>query len=315
MGVYFFRRSLQMIVVLFVMSVIVFGMLRLIPGDPATIFIGTEGNQEAVEAMRRQLGLDRPIYIQYVLWIQKVLEGDFGISFLSKQPALSLLATKLPATLLLTAAAAVIGLGIAFPVGIISGLKPHSWVDNLATMLSLLGIAVPTFWLGMLLVLNFGVKWQLLPTGGYVKLTDDPLLSLKHLILPASTLGLHLAATQTRFIRSGMLDVMSSDYIRTARGKGLSESVVIRVHALKNTLITVVTVLALDLGALLGGAIVTEAVFVWPGVGTLLVTSIGNRDYPVIQVVILFTVLVYTGANFLTDLSYAFLDPRVRTDR
>lgn len=308
------RRFLQMIVVIFVMSIIIFGMLRLIPGDPATLFVGTEGSQQAIDTIRRQLGLDQPVYVQYALWLRKVLQGDFGSSFLSKQPALSLVAAKLPATLWLTLAATIIGMTIAFPVGIISGLKPNSWLDHVSTFLSLLGIAVPTFWLGMLLILNFGVRWRLLPTGGYVAPATDLQLSLKHLFLPALTLGLHLAATQTRFIRSGMLDVMSMDYIRTARAKGLYERVVIGRHVLRNALITVITVFALDIGALLGGAIVTEAVFVWPGIGTLLVTAIGNRDYPVIQAVILFTVASYTLINFLADVSYAYLDPRIRVD-
>jgi peptide/nickel transport system permease protein len=262
--------------------------------------------------VRRELGLDQPIYIQYARWLGRVLQGDFGTSFASKQPALSLLTAKLPATVLLTVGALVIGLLIALPVGILSGIKPNSWIDYLASSISLLGIALPTFWFGMMLVLAFGVQLKLLPPGGYVPLADDALLSLKHLALPALTLGLNLAATQTRFIRSGMIDVMRSDYITTARAKGLAERIVISRHALKNAMLTVVTVLALDIGALLGGAIITEAVFTWPGVGSLLVSSVNSRDYPVLQAVILFTVVVYVTINSLVDVLYAYLDPRIR---
>lgn len=309
---YVLRRFIQLLAVMVIMSVIVFGMLRLIPGDPATIFVGTEGDQTAIDSIRRDLGLDQPIYVQYVLWLRRVLQGDFGTSFISKQPAIDLVAAKLPATILLTAAAAIVGLSIAFPVGILSGIKPNTWIDYLASFVSLFGIAVPTFWFGMMLVLAFGVQLKLLPTGGYVPLSEDGWLSLKHLALPALTLGLHLAATQTRFIRSGMIDVMTADYIVTARAKGLRERAVILRHALKNALLTVVTVLALDIGALLGGAIITEAVFIWPGVGSLLISSVNSRDYPVLQTVILFTVIIYVSINSLVDIVYAYLDPRIR---
>lgn len=314
MYVYAFRRLLQLILLIFIMSIIVFGMLRLIPGDPATVFVGTEGDQEAIESIRVELGLDQPIYIQYVRWLGRVLQGDFGNSFISKQPAINLLAAKLPATLLLTAGALVIGLLIAFPLGILSGIRPNSKLDYIVSFISLLGIAVPTFWFGILLVLAFGIQLQLFPTGGYVPLAEDGFLSLKHLALPALTLGLNLAATQTRFIRSGMIDVMNADYITTARSKGLAERAVITRHALKNAMLTVVTVLALDIGAMMGGAIITEAVFVWPGVGSLLISSVNSRDYPVLQAVILFTVVVYVTINSLVDILYAYLDPKIRFD-
>lgn len=309
---YFTRRLLQTIALCFVMSLVIFGMLRLIPGDAATIFVGIEGTEESIVAIRRELGLDRPVYIQYLLWLQRMTKGDFGTSMISKQPVMYLFKTKLPATLMLTLAAIAIGMSIAFPLGVISGIKPHSWIDTTASFLSLAGIAVPTFWFGMLLMRAFAVRLQLLPAAGFVRPSEDLGRSLKHLVLPATTLGLHLAATQMRFIRSSMLDVMGMDFIRTARSKGLSERAIVARHSLKNALIPVVTVFAMDIGAMLGGAIVTETVFFWPGVGTLLVTSIGKRDYPVVQAVVIFTVLIYVAINFLADMAYACLDPRIR---
>jgi peptide/nickel transport system permease protein len=309
---YITRRLLQMMLVLFLMSVFVFVVLRVIPGDAAMRIIGREGERAGVEAVRRELGLDQPIYVQYFVWLKAVLHGDFGYSWFSKHSAMTLIQAKLPPTLILALAATLVGLSIAFPVGIIAGLKPHTWIDHIATGFSLLGVAMPPFWVGMMLMLTFAVRLGLLPPAGFVKPTEDLGLSLKHLVLPAVTVGIQLAASQTRFLRSGILDVMGTDYIRTARAKGLPERRVIVVHALKNALLTVVTVFALDFGGLLGGVLITEAVFFWPGIGTLLVQAIGNRDYGVVQAVVLFVTGAYVVVNLLADITYAYLDPRIR---
>jgi len=309
---YIARRFLQMLLVLFLMSILVFVTLRLIPGDTAIRIVGREGTQEGVDAVRRELGLDQPIHVQYFLWMKRVLQGDFGSSWYSKHPAMELIRAKLPATVMLALAATFIGMSIALPLGIVAGLKPHSWIDNLATGFSLLGVALPPFWVGMMLMLIFAVHLNIFPPAGFVKISENPWLSLKHLVLPAVTVGIQLAASQTRFLRSGMLDVMSADYIRTARGKGLPEQQVILVHALKNALLSVVTVFALDFGGLLGGVLVTETVFFWPGIGTLLIQSIGNRDYGVVQAVVLFIATVYIVVNLVADITYGYLDPRIR---
>jgi len=312
---YIIRRFLEMLLVLLVMSVIIFVTLRLLPGDPTMVFIGREGTKEGIEAVRKELGLDQPIYVQYLYWMRDVLQGRFGYSWYTKHSAMDLLRVKFPATLYLTLAALFVGTLITLPLGLIAGIKPHSWFDNFATTFSLFGVAMPPFWVGIMLMMFFAVQLRILPAAGYVKPTEDLLLSLKHLILPAITLGIQVAATQTRFLRSGMLDVMNADYIRSARAKGLPERLVIGRHALKNALLSVVTVFALEFGALLGGALVTETVFFWPGIGTTLVQSIGNRDYGVVQAVVLYIALVYMLVNLLADISYAFLDPRIRYEK
>jgi peptide/nickel transport system permease protein len=311
---YIARRLLQTVLVLFVMSVLIFAALRLLPGDPAVALLGKKGTSAALAEVRHELGLDRPIFVQYFIWIKSVLRGDFGISMVTKQSVTEMLKQKLPATLLLTAAATLVGLMMTIPLGIISGLRPHSLIDNFATTFSLLGVAMPSFWVGIVLVIFFGVDLRILPAGGYVKPSEDLGQSLLHLILPAITVGIQLAASETRFLRSGMLDVMGADYIRTARAKGLGENTVVLRHALKNALLTVVTVFALDFGTLLGGELVVETVFFWPGIGMLLVKSIQNRDYGAVQAVVLFVTIIYVGVNMLADLAYGYLDPRIRYD-
>jgi len=312
---YIIRRFLEMLLVLLIMSVIIFVTLRLLPGDPTIAFIGREGTKEGIEAVRKELGLDKPIYVQYVIWMRDVLHGQFGYSWYTKHSAMDILRVKFPATLYLTLAALLVGTLITLPLGLIAGIKPHSWFDNFATTFSLFGVAMPPFWVGIMLMMFFAVRLRWLPAAGYVKPSENLLLSLKHLILPAVTLGIQVAATMTRFLRSGMLDVMSADYVRTARSKGLPEQLVIMRHALKNAMLSVVTVFALEFGSLLGGALVTETVFFWPGIGTTLVQSIGNRDYGIVQAVVLYVALIYMLVNLLADISYAFLDPRIRYEQ
>jgi peptide/nickel transport system permease protein len=307
------RRLLQTIPVLFLFSVIVFAVLRLVPGDPAVAMLGLEATPGAVAQIRQEMGLDKPIPVQYAIWLKHVVRGDFGVSWSSKQPVWKLIKRRFEATLLLTIGATVIGVAVALPLGIYSGVRPYSAFSNVATGFSLIGIAMPGFWLGLLLLLFFSVRVHWLPPSGYVPLSRDPADSLRHLLLPAVTLGTGLAAPLARFVRSGMLDVMGTDYIRTARAKGLPERQVVRGHALRNGLLSVVTVFGLEFGAMLGGAVITESVFSWPGIGTLLLTAIKQRDYSTVQGTVLFISLIFILVNLVVDLAYGYLDPRIRS--
>ena len=309
---YLLQRLVQIIPVLFFLSLIVFTMVRLIPGDPAAIRLGMEATPEGIAAVRKEMGLDQPIFVQYAIWLRDVLQGNFGTSWVSKKPVLDLIMLKLPASLMLACTALAIALIIAIPAGIISGVKQHSWIDNVATTFALLGVAMPQFWLGIMLMLIVAVQLRWLPPSGFVDLAQNPGESVRRLILPALTLGLTLAAPLARFMRSGMLDVMNADYIRTARAKGLTERMVILGHAVRNALLTVITVLGMQFGALLGGTIVIEQVFSWPGVGLMSFTAINQRDYGIIQGVVLFVALGFVLINLLIDVLYVYIDPRIR---
>jgi peptide/nickel transport system permease protein len=309
---YVLRRLVQTVPVLLLFSIVVFTVMRLVPGDPATVILGLEATPEAVAQIRAEMGLDRPIVVQYGIWLGNVVRGDFGVSWKSKQPVDKLILRRFPATLLLTFGAIVIGVAIALPLGVLSGLRPNSAFDAAATGFSLLGVAIPGFWLGLMLLLIFAVALGWLPPSGYEPPTEDPVAGLRHLILPALTLGVGLAAPLARFVRSGMLDAMATDYVRTARAKGLPERLVVFRHALRNGLLSVVTVFGLEFGSLLGGAVVTESVFNWPGIGTLLLTGIKQRDYAMVQGTVLFVSLLFIVTNLIVDLSYGYLDPRIR---
>jgi peptide/nickel transport system permease protein len=306
------RRLLQTVVVLIFMSMAVFTIIRLVPGDPAVIMLGQEAPPGTADVVRHELGLDQPIPVQYVYWVKEVARGNFGVSWRSKQPALSLIARRVPPTIVLTVAATIIALAISLPLGILSGIRPYSLLDNLSTTFSLFGIAMPSFWLGLMLILTFAVTVPLLPPTGWVAADEDLGEFLKHLLLPAITLGVGFAAPLTRFLRSGMLEVMNLDYMRTARAKGLTQHTVVLRHALRNALLPVVTVFGLYFGGLLGGAVLTESVFAWPGLGSLLVDAIEARDYGIVQGVVLFVTLIFALVNLAVDLSYAYLDPRIR---
>src|SRR5437667_4879511 len=309
---YLVERVVQLAVVLVFLSMIVFTIVRLIPGDPAAVMLGTEATPQAMAQIRHEMGLDQPLPVQYALWLRNVLAGNFGTSWVSKQPALALILGALPVTLQLVAASFLVALLIAFPAGIFAALRPRSWVDQGATTFALLGVSLPSFWLGIMLILLFALGLRWLPPSGYLALTRDPLGALRVTLLPALTLGVALAAPLTRFLRSGMLDVLGLDYVRTARAKGLGERVVVARHALGNALLSVVTVLGLQLGALLGGSIVIEQVFGWPGLGRLSLAAIQQRDYGLVQGIVLFVAAGFVLVNFVVDLVYLYLDPRIR---
>jgi peptide/nickel transport system permease protein len=312
MGRYILRRLLQMIPVLFLVSLIVFSLIHLTPGDPATSMLGEEATPEAVAALRQKLGLDRSLPEQYVRWLGAVMQGDLGRSIRSNQPVSQAIMDRLPVTIELSLIAVLISLSIAIPTGIISAMRRNSAIDTTSTTVALLGVSLPNFFLAILLIFLFSLKLGWLPPIGYTPFLDNPAENLKRMLMPAITLGTALAAIVMRMTRSSLLEVLDQDYVRTARAKGLTESSMVRRHALRNAMIPVVTVVGLQVGGLLGGAIITESIFVLPGIGRLLVDSIFQRDFPLVQGVVLFAALAFLLANLAVDLLYAFLDPRIR---
>jgi len=305
-------RLLQSIPVLFVASLVVFSLIRFIPGDPVYALVGENAQPKEIIAMRAKMGLDQPIYVQYGLWLGQILQGDFGASLINKYPVDELLALKAKASAELAVGAMLVATFIAIPVGITSAVKRDSLFDRALTILTSLFYAVPTFWLGILLVTFVALKLRWVPPSGRVEPGDNFTLFLKLIILPAITLGVPTSAVLARFIKASLLEVLNQDYIRTARAKGLVERTIVMRHALRNAFIPVVTVFGLQFGAFLGGAVVTESIFDWPGLGGLALQGILNRDYPVVQGTILFVVVVFIIMNLLADISYGFLNPRIR---
>jgi ABC-type dipeptide/oligopeptide/nickel transport system permease component len=303
MGKYILRRMVQSLVVLAGALVISFVILRVVPGDPAVLMLSDMATPDEVERMRVALGVHEPIWIQFGIYLKQIVTGDFGLSYRRGTPALDLVLTYLPATIQLAAAALLITIVVAVPLGIVAAVRKNSWIDNALSVGALLGQSLPVFWLGIMLILLVSVQLRLLPTSGYGE--------LRHLILPAVTLAFSNIALVARITRSSMLEVIRQDYIRTARAKGLPERTIMIRHALRNALAPVVTVLGLQIGTLLGGAIITETVFGWPGAGALLVSSITYRDYPVVQVMVVISALIFVVTNLLVDIVYVMLDRRV----
>ena len=304
MGSYIRRRLLQSVIVIWGISLIVFFLVRLAPGDPVTMLLAETAGPEQIAEARAKWGLDKPIYVQYWVFLTKAITGDLGNSLFFQQPALKVLMERMPATLQLSAVALLFSLSVAIPIGILSALKRDTIWDYLGTGLAMLGQAIPPYWLGIMLILLFSVNLGWLPTSGRG--------TVSHLVLPAITLGSVLMALVTRLGRSGMLDVMGDDYVRTARAKGLPERTVIVSHTLRNILIPLVTVIGLQLGALFGGAVISESIFAWPGVGRLALQAINARDYPLVQASVLVISVVYVFLNLAVDLLYVYLDPRIR---
>ncbi len=301
---YFLRRVLQAIPLLFLASLVVFMLIHITPGDPVRLMLGEQASNEQVAAVRAQMGLDRSLLEQYVRFLGRALQGDLGTSIRAIRPTTDLILLALPATAQLAATALVLAVIIGIPVGIVAALKQGSWFDNLVLFLALLGQSVPSFWLGLTLISFVALRWRLLPTSGYGE--------WQHLILPACALSPFLMGIIIRITRTSFIDVLRQDYIRTAYAKGFHLPPVIFRHALKNAMLPIVTVLGLQTGALLGGAVVTETVFAWPGVGQLAVNAIASRDYPVVQGVVLVSALIFVVINLVVDLLYSVLDPRIR---
>lgn len=308
---YVVRRLLLMVPVALLVTLIVFLLLRLSPGDPVLAYAGEERDPESLAQIRRSLGLDQPLPVQYVAWLGRALQGDLGRSIRTRQPVAEAIVERLPATLELGVAAVLLSVSVALVVGTLSALKRNSALDLLATGFTLGGVSLPNFFLGLVLILVFALALRLLPPGGYVPFAEDPLGNLRRLILPAITLATASLAVNVRQVRSALLDVLTQDYIRTARAKGLGEALVIWRHALKNALIPVVTLVGLQVGAIIEGAVITETIFFWPGVGRLAVESIAGRDYPVVQAIVLISALSFMLSTLVVDLLYAWLDPRI----
>jgi peptide/nickel transport system permease protein len=309
------RRLLQLVPVVLLATTLVFVLVRLAPGDPVQQQLGTRGSRdpERVAALRQKLGLDKPIPVQYAIWLRNAVTGDFGISVKSNDQVLDLIKPKLVATLELIIAAMGIAITIALLLGTAAAVRSGTWIDQFARCFVVTGLAIPSYWLGLIFLLLFAVSLKWLPVSGYVPFTEDPVQNLKHLILPALSLGLFEAAFFTRFLRAGLLEVLHQDYVRTAQAKGLAEQTIISRHALKNALIPMVTILGLELGTLVGGVVVIEQVFGWPGIGWLALTAVKNRDYALLQGIVLLVAIGVSLANLLADLSYTFLDPRLRS--
>lgn len=316
MGRYIAQRLLETIPTLLIVTAIVFALIRMAPGDPAAMKMGREAalpeNQVRLEQLREDMGLNEPVPVQYVIWLGDVLTGDFGESNRSGQQVLDLFVDKLPATLELMIGAMLFAIVVGLPAGLVSALRRGSRVDRITMGFVSAGLAVPSFWLGLVLVLVFSVQLGWLPPSGHVPLFEQPAENLQRLIMPAVTLGVYLTATLTRFLRADMIEVMGMDYVRTARSKGLAERRVVFGHALKNGLIPVLTITGLEIGALLGGAVIIEQVFGWSGVGWLTLQAVSDRDYPLVQASVLFIALGLVLVNLAVDVAYGLLNPRVR---
>lgn len=308
MGSYIINRLIQMVIVVFGISVIVFVITNLL-GDPVSVLLPPETPYEQREIFREEMGFNRPLIVQYGDFLLDAVQGDFGESFRTGRPATELVLERMPATLTLTFAAVLLATVIAVPMGIVSSYKRHSIWENLATLFVVTGQAMPIFWLGLLLIIIFGVNLKWLPVSGYGEGGVD---RIKHLILPAFVLGFFIAPVTERLVRSGMLEALGQDYVRTARAKGLTERTVLLRHALRNTMIPVITVLGLQFGQLLGGAVITEAVFAWPGVGQLAIESIRGKDFPVTQAAVVLLAVIICLVNLGVDLIVGGLDPRIR---
>jgi peptide/nickel transport system permease protein len=306
------HRLVATIPILLLVTAGVFALIHLTPGDPIDAMMAESVDDQVKVALRRQLGLDQPIYVQYAAWMGRLLHGDLGRSIRNQEPVIENVSRRIRPSLQLACFAMAISLVVAFPIGILSAARRNTAVDGFGTTFALFGICMPNFLIALLLIFVFGVTLRWLPISGYTDPMEEPLLGLRSLVLPAITLGLALAAVVTRTLRSSMLEALSEDYVRTARAKGLSEWHVIRGHALKNALIPVVTVLGLQLGTLIGGAVITEYVFALPGVGRLVVDAVFARDYPLVQGVVLLIAIAFILSNLVVDLLYGWIDPRIR---
>ena len=312
MSGYVARRVGQLVPVLLIVSALVFFVFRIIPGDMAVMRLGQNADPESITAMRKLLGLDRPVYIQYVEWLGNAARGDLGTSYINEQSVTSLVLQTFPATLELAVLGMLLALVLSVPIGILAALRRGTWLDHIARVMALIGFCMPRYWLAVLLISLLAVQVGWLPPAGYADLSTDPAENLRHAALPVLSLGLTIAAVQMRFLRSSLLDVLGQDYVRTARAKGLPPRTVSLRHALKNALIPFVTVVGLEMGSLLGGLVVVEQIFAWPGIGWLMINSITQRDYAVVQGSVLLIAAGVVVINLVVDVLYGYLDPRIR---
>lgn len=302
---YVLKRILLLIPVLLGVSLLVFAIMSLTPGDPAQLILGENAPKEAVLKLREEMGLNDPFFIQYFRFVKNAIMGDFGRSYTTGREVFGEIFARFPNTLILAVIGIIISVCIGIPIGIISATRQYSFLDSFSMVIALLGVSMPVFWLGLMLILTFSVKLGWLPSGGFD--------GLKSIILPAITLGVGSAAIITRMTRSSMLEVIRQDYIRTARAKGVAEKVVINRHALKNALIPIITVVGLQFGHLLGGAVLTESVYSWPGVGRLMVDAIRQKDTPTVLAAVVFLATAFSVVNLLVDILYAYVDPRIKS--
>jgi peptide/nickel transport system permease protein len=319
-GRYLIQRILQLIPVLILVSVAVFLIIRIIPGDPVLVMLGVDPeerariSEEQYETLKHQLGYDRPIYVQYANWVSRIVQGDMGLSLRSRRPIFEVIFERYPATLYLALTALLTGVLIAIPTGVIAAMRQNTSVDYAAMGFALWGIAVPNFWLALMLIVLFSLKLGWLPSIGYASPLENPWLFLQHVFLPAIVMGTDLAAPLMRYIRAEMLEQLTQDYVRTAWAKGLPARMVIVRHALKNSLIAAVTVVGLQSARLLGGSTIVETVFSWPGVGRLLIEGIYSRDYPIVQGAVLLIAVTFVFINLFVDIVYKWLDPRIKLE-
>jgi peptide/nickel transport system permease protein len=306
------RRAFVSAVTLLIISLIVFTGVRMIPGDPARVLAGTEADEAGIDEIREKYGLNAPLPVQYLRWLGLAATGDLGESIRTRTAVTSMIAGKLPITIELTCLSLLVALSIAVPAGVLAAVRRNTVWDVLASGVSLCGVSIPNFWLGIMLILLVSVRFGWLPASGFVPFVEDPVGNLQRMVMPALVLGTGLAAVLMRQTRNAMIEVLSADYVRTARAKGLAQRAVVVRHALRNGLIPVVTILGLQMGALMGGAVVTEQIFVLPGFGRLIVEAVFTRDYPVVQGVVLITAASYVLINLAVDVSYSVLNPRIR---
>ena len=311
---YVIRRLLIAIPVLFGVTLFSFFIVHLAPGDPVELYINPDATQADIELKREALGLNDPIHVQYWRWLLNLLQGDFGFSFSTYAPVGEMVASRVLPTLLLMGTALVIAYLLAIPIGVISATRQYSWLDYLSTTFSFLGVSIPNFFLGLGVIYVFAVHMQILPTGGMNTLGGDGSFSdtLKHLILPASVLATGIAGNMVRYVRSSMLEILGQDYLRTARSKGLREFLVVNKHAFRNALIPIITIIGMDIPMLIGGAVVTEQIFQWPGLGQLTIQSIGSRDYPTLMAINFIAAITVLLSNLLADILYSVADPRIK---
>ncbi|MEP6972398.1 MAG: ABC transporter permease [Betaproteobacteria bacterium] len=309
---YILRRFLQLLPVLLIASTAIWAMIYAVPGDPVATMVGENATPELIAEVTTRLGLDKPVPEQYWSWLTHALQGDFGLSIQNREPVLNLIVQRIPATIQLALAATVIGLLLGVPVAVVSALKPGGWLDRMLSGWSALALGVPTFWLGILLILLFAVNLRWLPSASqYVSIFDSPWEALRNVVLPATTLGVYVSGIFARFLRASLLGELKADYVRTARSKGLPERDVIGRHVMRNALLPFVTIVGLMMATFIGGTVVTEAVFTYPGLGRLLIQAISTRDYPLIQGCILFILVVFVLINLAVDVLYAYIDPRI----